>query len=246
MPQYYVRDSHPAIIAPELFDRVQIEMQRRQAVGNKYSGKSIFSGRIVCGDCGGYYGSKVWNSTDKYRKVIWQCNKKYEGTKCRTHHLEETAIQKNFLAAYNQLIANKDALLDDLNRMLAFLSDMTQLDTDLAKLQNEQEIVFELTRKLVSENAAIAQRQTDYLEKYTSLVDRYEDIATQIAVLQQKRSERLDRNREIEIYIDTIVNQKGELQEFDPRVWMDVMDIVTVHHDGRMVFRFKDGREAEI
>ena len=136
--------------------------------------------------------------------------------------------------------------MDDLNRMLAFLSDMTQLDTDLAKLQNEQEIVIELTRKLVSENAAIAQRQTDYLEKYTSLVDRYEDIATQIAVLQQKRSERLDRNREIEIYIDTIVNQKGELQEFDPRVWMDVMDIVTVHHDGRMVFRFKDGREAEI
>ena len=43
-------------------------------------------------------------------------------------------------------------------------------------LRNEQEVVAELTRKLVTENASTARRQADYYEKYTSLVDRYEEI----------------------------------------------------------------------
>ncbi|MBR0463200.1 MAG: hypothetical protein IJJ23_02285 [Clostridia bacterium] len=30
----------------------------------------------ICGQCGGWYGSKVWHSTDKYCRVIWQCNAK--------------------------------------------------------------------------------------------------------------------------------------------------------------------------
>ncbi len=34
----------------------------------KHSGATIFSGKIRCGCCGGWYGSKVWHSNDKYRK----------------------------------------------------------------------------------------------------------------------------------------------------------------------------------
>ena len=77
--QYYVENSHPAIISPSMFDRVQKEMARRKAIGRKYSGKSVFSCRIICGDCGEFYGSKTWNSTDKYARTIWQCNHKFQG-----------------------------------------------------------------------------------------------------------------------------------------------------------------------
>lgn len=38
----------------------------------KHSGATIFSGKIRCGCCGGWYGSKVWHSNDKYRRVVWQ------------------------------------------------------------------------------------------------------------------------------------------------------------------------------
>ena len=44
----------------------------------------------------------------------------------------------------------------------------------------------------------------------------------------------------------TVVSQNGELQEFDPRVWLDVIEKVVVFNGGRMVFRFKDGRTIEI
>ena len=30
--------------------------------------------RLVCADCGGYFGAKTWHSTDAYRRVVWRCN----------------------------------------------------------------------------------------------------------------------------------------------------------------------------
>ena len=53
VPQYYVEGSHPAIIAPDEWDHVRAEFARRKALGNAYSGKSVFSAKLVCEDCGG-------------------------------------------------------------------------------------------------------------------------------------------------------------------------------------------------
>ena len=76
VPQYYVEDCHEAIIDPATFDRVQEMIEQRSRVRH-FSGATIFSTKIRCGECGGWFGSKVWHSTDPYRKVIWRCNTKY-------------------------------------------------------------------------------------------------------------------------------------------------------------------------
>ena len=77
VPQYYVENHHEGIIDESSFRLMQAEMQKRNADPRSYSGVSIFSSKITCGECGCFYGSKVWHSNDKYRKVIWQCNHKY-------------------------------------------------------------------------------------------------------------------------------------------------------------------------
>lgn len=68
--QYYVEKDHEAIIDPEIFDQVQDELKRRCPGRNRHSGIHDFSGMIKCGQCGSWYGSKVWHSTSKYRKII--------------------------------------------------------------------------------------------------------------------------------------------------------------------------------
>ena len=70
VPQFYVENSHPAIIRPDEWNRVQDEMARRKATGRHHNSLSPFSAKIICGDCGEYYGSKVWHSTSKYRRTI--------------------------------------------------------------------------------------------------------------------------------------------------------------------------------
>ena len=69
VPQYYVEKNHEAIIDPRTFERVQAELERRNQGDGRYSGVGIFASNVKCGECGGWYGSKVWHSNDKY--VIW-------------------------------------------------------------------------------------------------------------------------------------------------------------------------------
>ena len=104
VPSYFVEQSHPAIIPPATFELVQTEVVRRKQEGIRYSGVSIFSGKIKCGECGGFFGAKVWHSTDKYRRVIYRCNKKYDGHKCQTPHVTEEEIKAAFVTAFNKLV----------------------------------------------------------------------------------------------------------------------------------------------
>lgn len=78
IPQYYVKGNHEAIIQPEVFDMVQNMMAMRKTGKNRISSINAFSSKIRCGDCGGWYGSKVWHSNTKYRRRVWRCNYKYE------------------------------------------------------------------------------------------------------------------------------------------------------------------------
>ena len=108
---YYVQGSHPAIVSGEVFDLTQSELRRRRESGRRICSGSIFASKLICGDCGGVYGSKVWNSNSKYRRVIWQCNRKYgkngrydqgkgisgknPAAHCSTPHMSEAQIQGN-------------------------------------------------------------------------------------------------------------------------------------------------------
>ena len=74
VPQYYVENNHEAIIDPQIFELVQAEIAKRNKGKERYSGVSIFSTKVQCAECGGWYGSKVWHSNDKYRRIVYQCN----------------------------------------------------------------------------------------------------------------------------------------------------------------------------
>lgn len=82
--RYYVRDSHPAIVSAEIFDRVQKEMGKRarliskedgtvEASGSKYNGKYFLGNLLVCGDCGASYRRRTERG-----KVVWRCASRIE------------------------------------------------------------------------------------------------------------------------------------------------------------------------
>ena len=155
VPQYYVENSHPAIVTEEVFDLVQHELRRRQQKGRHTSASSMFSNRIVCGECGAYYGSKVWHSTDAYRSRIWRCNRKYEtkGSPCPSPHLREAELQDAFLKAINQVIQRKGEIIEACSQALRTLNDTSSLEQKAARLQEEQDIVYGKIESLIQENA---------------------------------------------------------------------------------------------
>ena len=244
VPQYYVENSHPAIIPPELFDTVQKEMARRKAIGRNYSGTSVFSCRIVCADCGSFYGSKVWNSTDRYARTVWQCNNKFRAEKkCSTPHIPEDEIKRRFLTAFNQLIPDREELIEGCRLIQSRLTDCGEIDEKLRAVYSEMEVVGEMVRQLVDENSRASQDQDDYQERYGGLNRRYSALQKKRSALETARTARVAKMEALDRYIAQLETRDGPLVHFDGRLWLESIDRATVYHDGRIVFRFIDGTE---
>ena len=242
VPQYYVENSHPAIIAPEVFDMVQQEMKRRQNAPNRHSGSGIFASRIICGECGGYYGAKVWHSTSKYRRVIYQCNNKFKrGDKCGTPHLDEENIKRMFVTAVNKLIVERDEILAGLENVKKALFDTVGLDSEHTDLQSEMAVVAEMIQKCVDENSRVAQNQDEYRQRYEGLVSRFEAAKSRFADVSDLISETKSRRDRVEAFIENLRKQDSIISEFDEQLWYGLVDYVTVNSETDVRFTFKDG-----
>ncbi|MDD3881738.1 MAG: recombinase family protein [Eubacteriales bacterium] len=239
VPKYYVENSHPAIIEPAAFDEVQVELARRRQA--KYNGKGgCFSSRIICGECGSYFGKKVWHSTDEYRRVIWQCNHKYKGDcVCQTPHVDEEDIKRAFVEAINQMITSKDTIIKQYRAIIKALTDTSALEQEHAKQQNEYDVVEGLIRRLISENAQVGLDPDEYARRETELLARYDAEKAAMTDIETQIQECKTRRTKLATFIRALEKQDGLIAEFDVRLWNVTVESVTVYEKNMMEFAFR-------
>lgn len=247
VPQYYVEGSHPAIISEIDFDMVQAEIARRQTLGRSYSGSSIFASKLICGDCGGFYGQKVWHSNDTYRRIVWRCNAKFSGkSKCGTPTLSTETVQEKFLIALNQLVGSRQEIIQACEEMRFIVCDCTKLDAEIDALNEEIQIVSELVSQCIKENASMQQSQEEYNKKYNRLVNRYEKASSRLKKVTADRNARIQRDREIRIFIESLKQQPLIVEAWDEALWLSLLDTATVYAGGSIKFLFKNGTEINV
>lgn len=82
--KYYIEDTHLAIVSKDVFDRVKVEMKRRERIvrnndgsieasKNKFNSKYILGNLLVCEDCGASYRRRTERG-----KVLWRCATRIE------------------------------------------------------------------------------------------------------------------------------------------------------------------------
>ena len=247
VPQYYVENSHPAIISPIQFDMVQAEMARRKQLGRSYSGSSVFTSKIICGDCGGFYGKKIWHSKDPYRKEIWRCNHKFKNkAKCTSSTLETEAIQQAFLRAYNELMGNREDVIEACEAMRVLISDCSTLDAEIESLNDELEVISEMVNQCIKENATSVIDQAEYTKKYNGLVRKYEQATKALEKATEERKHRVTRDRDLRIFIATLKEKPLVLEEWSEDLWITLLESATVYNGKKIKFLFKNGAEIEI
>ena len=176
-------------------------------MGRKYSASSKFSTKLICGDCGGYYGSKVWHSTDKYRKTIWQCNKKFKKEhKCTTPTLDEKIIKEKFLKALNMSLENKDEIIDNCKIAIEVVSDTAKIDKKL-------EAIAVSVSEYVNKNASEVLSQDEYINEYTKLTKKNEKKAKQRERLISEKEDKFRRANEIKLYVQKMIKTKNLVTE---------------------------------
>lgn len=89
------KNSHLAIVSAEVFELAQIELTRRRQRSGRTNALTLFSEKLVCRECGAYFGSKVWHSMDAHRSNVYRCNRKYtqKGAPCSLSHVREDEIR---------------------------------------------------------------------------------------------------------------------------------------------------------
>lgn len=160
-------------------------------------------------------------------------------------YLYEDKIKQAFVEAFNSLIENKEEILQGYDEIIQAVTDTSKLDKESNKLKSEIEIVTEMLRKCVEENAHSVLNQEEYEERYKALAARYESIKKDIEEINEKRLERSAKQERIEEFIKILEKSYIILTEFDDELWNAVIEIVKVNSEKDITFVFKDGFELQ-
>ena len=247
VPRYYVEDSHEAIIEPEEFELVQAEIARRKEIGKVYSSSNIFSTKLVCSCCGGFFGSKVWHSTSKYRRVIWQCNHKFKnGAKCTTPHLYEDVIKEKFVQVCGMVGEYKEDFLRSCRQIVDMLSDCSAFDKQIGNLQIRADELTAVMQAFIKDNAENEQDQKRYSQRFAEYEKQMNEVESNLQSLQHKKAERLSRKELLLGMISELEKTDMMIHEFDEKLWRLMVEKATVGTDGKLTFTLRNGMEIEV
>ena len=209
---------------------------------------SIFANKIKCGCCGAWYGAKVWHSTDKYRRVIYRCNKKYsqKGKPCSTRHLTEEEIKRIFVKALNSLVEVKECVIAELQSLIDSVCQTGEMTEERNRVEQELGGLAERLEKLIRENARVAQDQTAYLNQENEIRAHYLEKQGHIARLDDRIAERESKRKTLETMIQMVCGINGEQTGFDEDLWGGLLDHIVVKKDGQVVVVFKGGIEIGV
>lgn len=128
LPKYHIKEDHEAIVSSELWQAVQMEMDRRKKYMEKYSLKTMgqhtdenpFSHRVICGRCNHTMSRRTYARLNGKIKV-WQCSQYYakKGEHlCSSRVLKENIIYEAFELAWNQILAERKNKEKEWERMI--------------------------------------------------------------------------------------------------------------------------------
>jgi len=241
VPQYYVENSHEPIIPRDLFMQVQEEMVRRTNIrsgksGKKrvYSSKYALSSIVYCGQCGDIYRRVHWNNRG-CKSIVWRCVSRLEekGSDCTSPTINEETLQTAVIKAINQLLANKEPLLQVLQKNITIVLNeenekaITDIDGKLEKLQQQ------LLQQAKSKN--------DYNEVADEIY-RLRELKQNVMI---ENAEREGRRQRIDEMIEFLNEQSYELDEYDEQLVRRLIEKVTVFEE-KITVEFKSGVEIDV
>jgi hypothetical protein len=235
---------------------VQDEIRRNSELGSARNTTNLFGSKIVCGSCSAYYGKKVWGSTSKYRKIVWQCNGKYQrtdrdpkkkrGAQCDSPHLNESQLEYAFITAMNQILAVKDEYFEEYETVVEELTNTASIDRQIEKLGDESVETYNALKSAMDENARHALNQDDYDRRFGELNAKYEEQRSSLAELTEKRQGILARRERLNMFLDELRSQDGLLTEFDEPLFRATLDRFTVYSEENVAVLFRDGTEISV
>lgn len=238
--QYYIENTHPAIITKGTFEKVQ-ELLRQKSNRQKIP-RQIYplSRKVYCGQCGTPFARRVGKSG----LVVWVCRKHDKGaSKCTMGRIPESALYAAFAGMYNKLKQNVGIVLLPALKQMEELRDALQRD-DPAMLAVNRAIA-----QASEQSHRISQLQAAGLLDADACAAKFNEINARLTQLRAERR-RLLKNEDIDDAIDALQRtadliQCGpeRLEGFDEGLFHDLVERIVVESQTCVRFYLRGGLE---
>lgn len=237
--KYYVKNSHPPIIPPEVFERARRLSQSRVLPTMFKRLEYPLSQRIRCGACG-----SVFKRKPRDGKTYWVCrchNNSKSG--CPVTQIPEPEIYEAFLRLYRKLKIHYPAILIPMLEQLQSLkrnrnlsnTHVAQINQKIAELTEQNHVLNGLKSRGIIDSALFLS-QTGELNR-------------QIRVLKAEKNKLMEQGgddstiAETRCLIAMLEDGPELLTVFDEALFDSMVDLVIAESSERMKFRLPNGLE---
>ena len=237
--QYYVENTHPAIISKDIFNAAQ-KLMRERSKRNASDLKldTPFRQRMVCGNCGSPF--RLRRDRDR---TYWSCKLHSESSeKCSISQIDEQEIMATFCRLYYKLKHHGGPIF-------------TQMLSNLQKIRYSRmlwsEDVISLNKKIsdiLSQVQFLTQLQQAGGVDPDTFISSNNKLSEQLRRLKQEKARLLDtdsddladRTRDL---MDALEDGPDFLDGFDAELFDALVDKIIVDSNERLRFRLKNGLE---
>lgn len=243
--QYLIKDSHPPIVTHEEAEAVRNLMAYRVDVlhmnKSDYTKRYLFSGRIICGECGRTFRRQKIYIGKPYEKIIWTCSGHVEDKeRCCLKAIREDVLHRAFTDMWNKLYTNQGTILEPLLKELTELvaarqdsEEIRQLDKEIKDISGQSQILNQVMRKGYMDSAL-------FMESSSKLGWQLTECRRKKTLLTRK----LRRTKEIvrtEQLIQLIAEQDGLMEEFDEQLFKMTAEKIVVSKEHDITFCLYNG-----
>lgn len=150
---------------------------------------------MICGECGCYFGAKVWHSTAPYRTVM-----QVRGAqRCHSTHVREDDIKEGVLRVMMEIIPRKSADIATCQHVLNETMETESVERKLEALKKQEESLHRQIEGIVGEFARATIEKAVYDREYGELHGQYEAVVAKITKMEGELSDECQRRRRVEL-----------------------------------------------
>ena len=244
-PQYMVKDHHEPIISREDFEAAQAFVKQRASEKGvikgteKYQNRYVFSGKIICGECGDTFKRRIHSCTG-YKYAAWCCNTHIEDkNKCHMLFVKNEALKLAFITMMNKLIFSHRLILKP------YLEAIKNVSTDdsLRRIQQIQTLLAQNTEKRETLTKLMTQGIIDpvlYSQETNELLSQADTFRDEIDALKNAVSGDVTKVTETTALIH-FAEKSAMLHEFDDNLFDRFVNRIIVHSRSDIRFELKCG-----
>lgn len=254
LPQYYIRDNHPAIISREMFFRIQEEINRRKSKKptstkksktnrGKFTSKYALSERLVCGECGSYFRRVTWNIHGR-KQIVWRCvNRLENGPKAcgKSVSPTEESLHRGIVSAIRSLVRDcRQEMANTLQETLASCVTEEKENSSLCSINSRlNELDREMDRLLlIEENEVVDLRIKQISEEILQL----KQMKKRAAFFTEQNRTAAKENQWNEIQ-ELLTSDELALTEYSDALVYRIVERVVVVSKEEIRIRFTGGLE---